>query len=140
VGDKLVDDSFAVTDELTVRAAWGPGEHLVRFVTYGGSAVDPVHVGAGPPIDPLPEPTHARHALLARHERPYPWPPDQSVTRLTTLHAQWQIHTFTVTFDFGYSKSPQVVTRNWGTKSTVPTTNRPGYEFLYWENKATGEV
>lgn len=140
VGDMLVDDSFTVTADLTVRAAWGPGEHLVRFVTYGGSAVDPVHVRDGQPIDRLPEPTREGHTFLGWNDGPYPWSPDQSVTRLTTLHAQWQIHTFTVTFDFGYSKSPQVVKRNWGTKSTVPTTNRPGYEFLYWENKATGEV
>ena len=124
-----VGDSITVTSDLTVKAVWTVRQYTVSF----DSDVPSQTVDHGQKAALPTEPTRSGYTFVQWTLNGSAYDFDTPVTQDTSLVAQWQVVTYTVSFDpnGGSSVSPQTV--EYGGKATIPTTpTRSGYTFVQW--------
>ena len=132
-----------VTADTTLYAKWLVN-HTVSFQSNGGSAVASQTVSDGRTATQPADPTRTGHTFVR-------WCSDAGLTTAysfstpvtadTTLYAQWQINSYTLTYSAGANGSisgttPQTV--NYGGSGTAVTAvPNSGYVFVKWSDNST---
>ena len=139
--------SDTVTSAVTLYAKWTIKTYTVTFNSQGGSAVSSQTVNHGGLVSKPTDPTKAGYTFGGWYKEAgctTAWDFDtDTVTSNVTLYAQWNINTYTVTFDKnGGNTEADPTTKtathggNVGTLPTAPT--RTGCTFASWNTEAGG--
>jgi uncharacterized protein (TIGR02145 family)/uncharacterized repeat protein (TIGR02543 family) len=129
----------------TVYAQWvliTANMYIITFETHGG-AVSPKSVVAGEDgklLAPLPTPTREGHAFIGWFTEEAKVSESTVFTANTTIHAQWTIAHYTITFDAtgGTVTPPTARTEANGMLTSLPRPVKSGYTFRGWYTAETG--
>ena len=115
--------------------------YTVTFNTDGGSTVESQTVASGGTVTrPATDPTKTGYSFLGWYYNGSPYDFSTTVTGTMEITAQWQINTYTVTFNPDNDGQTNSQTVEYGSTATRPTTNptktgnRTSYAFLGWYN------
>ena len=135
--DKTLSGNMPDKD-LTVNAVWSPREYTLTFDTKGGSAIAPITASYGNPVTWPADPTREGYAFkgwklndqwVTDDMRPATMPGENR-----TYEAQWQIGTFTLTFDTLGGTEIEPITKQFGAAIQAPADpTRPHYDFIGWQ-------
>ena len=135
--DKTLSGNMPDKD-LTVNAVWSPREYTLTFDTKGGSAIAPITASYGNPVTWPADPTREGYAFkgwklndqwVTDDMRPATMPGENR-----TYEAQWQIGTFTLTFDTLGGTAIEAITAQFGAAIQAPADpTRPHYDFVGWQ-------
>lgn len=137
--------SYTPPSDITIYAQWSAISYTVSFNANGGSVSPTSASGTNSGGVVLPTPSRTNYSFLGWYTASsggsyvggggsayYP-------TSNTTLYAQWQIITYTVSWNAnGGSVSPTSSSVNAGSSVTAPTPTRSGYTFNGWYNASSG--
>ena len=125
-------------EDLTVNAVWSPREYTLTFDTKGGSAIAPITASYGGPVAWPADPTREGYsflgwklndALVTDDMRPATMPGENR-----TYEAQWQIGTFTLTFDTLGGTEIEAITAQFGAAIQAPADpTRLHFDFIGWQ-------
>ena len=125
-------------EDLTVNAVWSPREYTLTFDTKGGSAIAPITASYGNPVTWPADPTREGYEFkgwklndqwVTDDMRPATMPGENR-----TYEAQWQIGTFTLTFDTLGGTAIEAITAQFGAAIQAPADpTRPHYDFAGWQ-------
>jgi uncharacterized repeat protein (TIGR02543 family) len=133
--------TFTLTEDTTLTTNFAQA-HTVSFNSHGGSAVSSAQVIQGQTFSAPTAPTRTGFTFAgwfreASYTTPWNFASD-TVTQNVTLHARWDVITYTVTYNAGpggsiTGTSPQTV--NHGANSTnVTAVANTGYTFANWSD------
>lgn len=139
------NNSYTPPSNTTIYAQWSGINYTVTFNANGGSVSPSSATGTNAGGVSLPTPSRTNYSFLGWYTASsggsyvggggstyYP-------TSTTTIYAQWQINTYTVTWNAnGGSVSPSSSTVNAGDSVTAPTPSRSGYTCTGWWNSTSG--
>ena len=139
------NNSYTPPSTTTIYAQWSAISYTVTFNANGGSVSPTSSSGTNSGGVVLPTPSRTNYSFLGWYTASsggtyingggntyYP-------TASVTLYAQWQINTYTVTWDAnGGSVSPTSSSVNAGSSVTAPTPTRSGYTCTGWWNSTSG--
>ena len=132
-GNAEYDFSTAVTSDLTLTAQWQIRTYTVTFDSDGGSDVDSVTVEHGQAASEPAEPTREGYDFLGWYNGNAEYDFSTAVTSDLTLTAQWQIRTYTVTFNSDGGTNIDAVTVDHGDTLDPPADpEKDGYIFVCW--------
>ena len=141
--------SITLTANDTLYAVWKANTYTVSYNANGGSGAPASQTKTyGAPLTlSATKPTRAGHTFLGWNTKAdgsgtsYAAGGSYTANAAATLYAQWQINTYTVSYNAnGGSGAPSSQTKTYGVSLTlsavVPT--RAGHTFLGWNTKADG--
>lgn len=134
------------SEDLTLYADWTAHSFTVYFdATGGGCAETSRGVLVGTPYGTLPEPTKTGHTFVGWHTEDGELITEDTVVGLDadqTLYAQWQVNTYTVSFDAnGGSVDSTTKTVTYGEMfGALPVPVRSGFSFGGWYSDASNGV
>ena len=134
--ETLFDYRAPITSDTTVYAKWEVNTYPVSFDTDGGTKVDEQVVEYGSTAtDPAEQPTKVGYTFAG-------WYSDAALTQAydfstpvtspVTLHAAWQVKTYTVTFRAGEHGSNLTQSVTYGSAASEPTLSATGYHVTGW--------
>lgn len=120
-------------------AKWTPKQYQAKFVTDGGSAVNPVTADFGATFVKPTDPSKEGYTFVGWYkeeglQNEWDFAKDTMPLDGVTLYAKWEANTFTVTFDtLGGDAVPSAKVK-YNEKVAQPATNpsRPGWTFAGW--------
>ena len=133
LGETAYDFDAEVKANLSIVARWQIKTYTVTFDTAGGSTAAPVTVEHGGTVSAPEGVVYDGYHIVAWYLNGTAYDFTTPVTGEITLVAQWEINTYTVTFDAmgGDARDPQTV--NWNTTATKPEDpTRQYYRFGGW--------
>lgn len=139
------NNSYTPSSTTTIYAQWSAITYTVTFDANGGSVTPTSRTGTNSGGLTLPTPSRTNYSFLGWYTASsggsylggggstyYP-------TSSVTIYAQWQIITYTVTWDAnGGSVSPSSSSVNAGSSVTSPTPTRASYTCTGWWNSTSG--
>ncbi|MBP5366049.1 MAG: BspA family leucine-rich repeat surface protein, partial [Bacteroidales bacterium] len=117
--------------DLTISAIWlAQGQYVIRFITQGGTVIDPIVGFAGDAITAPADPTREGYTF-AGWDKPVPTVMPEANTEIT---AQWKANSYTVTYNAGNGEEPVTVSYDFGAAIATPANpERTGYTFDGWD-------
>lgn len=146
-GDKVTEDTkLEKAKDVTLYARWSANAVTVSFNANGGSVgTASGSVEYGGKYGSLPTPTRSGYTFSGWYTKASGGEKVTADTKVTdsakhTLYAQWQVNSYTVTFDAnGGTVSTSTVDVSYGsTYSSMPTPTRTGFTFTGWYTAASG--
>ncbi|MDR0453340.1 MAG: InlB B-repeat-containing protein [Deferribacteraceae bacterium] len=128
-----VSSPYAVTKDVTLKAAWTINQYTVAFNSDGGSAVSSQTKDYNTSIA-LSNPTKTGYAFAGWYDGSTRVSNPYIITKNVTLKASWTMITYTVSFDSkgGSNVSSQII--EYGKTAYTPTNpTRSWYNFSHWE-------
>ena len=133
--DKWIFNGFSVSEDITLVAKWQANTYAVSFDANGGAAVSSKTYTYGNSCT-LPTPTRTGYTFLGWYngetkiENSGTW----QLAFNATLVAEWEVNTYTVTFDAngGSAVVPVSYAVTFGEGYTVPEAEKEGYTFVGW--------
>ena len=139
------NNSYTPPSSTTIYAQWSAITYTVTFDANGGTVSPSSASGTNSGGLTLPTPSRTNYSFLGWYTAAsggsylggggsayYP-------TSSTTIYAQWQLNTYTVTWDAnGGSVSPSSSSVNAGSSVTSPTPTRTSYTCTGWWNSTSG--
>ena len=141
-----VTASTVVTNDLIAYAVWKVAEYTVTFDLNGAEGTAPTQreITHGSAVGELPTVAREGYEFLGWFTSASGGTNITASTKVTanaTYYAQWQINTYTVTFDLngagGTAPASRSVTHG-SAVGTLPTPTRSGYTFAGWFTVASG--
>lgn len=139
------NNSYTPPSSTTIYAQWSAITYTVTFDANGGTVSPSSRSGTNSGGLTLPTPSRTNYSFLGWYTASsggsylggggstyYP-------TASVTIYAQWQLNTYTVTWDAnGGSVSPSSSSVNAGSSVTSPTPTRTSYTCTGWWNSTSG--
>jgi uncharacterized repeat protein (TIGR02543 family) len=126
----------AVTGATTLYAHWANAVNTVTFDSNGGSAVDAQNVAYGEAATEPTAPTREGYSFdgwFTEATGGSAWSFSTAITAPVTVHAQWTVNSYTVSFDSDGGSSVDDQNVDHGGTATEPTApTREGYTFVGW--------
>ncbi|MDD3230392.1 MAG: InlB B-repeat-containing protein, partial [Oscillospiraceae bacterium] len=158
-GTKVTDsDTVNITENTTLHAQWTTSTYTVTYDPNGGS-VDPTSqdkfygstygkASDGTTSEAMPTPTWIGHTFsgwytAASGGTKVTDSDTVNITENTTLHAQWSVNQYTLTFGTDGGSSVSSITQDYNTEiETSPLSTKAGYIFQGWytEEALTNKV
>ncbi|MBP5366551.1 MAG: InlB B-repeat-containing protein, partial [Bacteroidales bacterium] len=118
-------------NDLIVNAIWlAQGQYVIRFITQGGTVIDPIVGFAGDAVTPPADPTREGYTFMG-WDKPVPTVMPEANTEITAL---WKAISYTVTYNTGNGSEPVTVSYDFGAAIATPQQpTREGYTFDGWD-------
>jgi uncharacterized repeat protein (TIGR02543 family) len=139
---------YTIPNDITVYAQWKPVQYTLSFETHGGSKEPSQLVDYNSTLS-LPTPTRAGYTFKGWNTAndgsgiPYMSVLQYTATENITLHAQWEVNTYTIAFSNNgggaITPSDGPINVTYGQSiGTLPKGNRNNYGFQGWNTAQDG--
>jgi uncharacterized repeat protein (TIGR02543 family) len=138
---------YTLTWDVMMYAQWQenttpPAQYTITFDSRGGSTVGAIMANEGAPVAKPENPTRTGYTFngwynAANGGTAYTWP--YTLTGNVTMHAQWTVTTYTISFNSRGGSDAGAIAANAGTPVAKPVDpTRAGYTFNGWYDTANG--
>ncbi|MDG5816929.1 InlB B-repeat-containing protein [Chitinispirillales bacterium ANBcel5] len=117
-------------DDLTLIAQWDINSYTITFNSNGGTEIDPITLDFGSAVTAPEDPEREGYTFTGWD----PELPDTMPAKDDTLTAEWDINSYTITFNSNGGTEIDPITQDFGTAVSAPDNpERDGYTFDGWD-------